>query len=284
MRNTSRLCTIAAAFLAFLPSAEAQYRARSDSSETPLLSFRLGAFAEGTDAAIEVSSIRTSGNPDPSSTDTANHRIDYSVRHVFLGVRGGVHFAPSSARGLEVDVDALVGSLSTALSESIHSLSIHEPQASDQEKHNTSMDEGDLAYGFHLGAWYGLRQALDGLLRIGVDYQFLTGEATFNDERFFGDLIDGDYSFRRHRLTLLCGTQVGSVRPYIGIGFLFYEANLDIEEADDANPRTWEADFEAEDTLFLRLGVEVAGDRLSARADLHLRAEWGFGVMFALRI
>lgn len=249
---------------------------------------KIGVLADGTDMPIEATSVSTVGNPDPNSTDRANHKIDYTVRHVFFGVTLGVHVELPQAPDFEGEMDFLLGSVSTTLTESIHTFSVHEPNAGDQEHRNTAIDEGDLAVGLQLRGWYNLRGIMERWLqdrfRVGLDYQFLTGSATLNDERFFDDLVDGDYTFNRHRFTILLGGDFGFIRPYIGLSFLIYDANLDVEEADRPAPDEWDVDFESEGLFTFRLGAEVSGDRVGGRVEIHTISEWGLGVSLFVKL
>ena len=207
------------AILAFafggLNTAKAQ--GRSGSGDSDPFSFHLGPIAEGTDIRIEVDSISTRGGPDPSNTDQANHNIDYKARHVFAGFAMGIHIEPPALAGFELDADFLLGSMSTALSENIHNMSVHEPGPGNDEEHNTALDEADLAVGIQLRAWYRLQQVRQFRLWAAAEYQFISGWAHFNDERFFDDDIEGDYSFSRHRLTFFVGTRIGIIRPVLGV-------------------------------------------------------------------
>ena len=70
----------------------------------------------------------------------------------------------------------------------------------------------------------------------------------------------------------------------MGFGFLIYDANLDVEEADQNNPEKWDADFEGQDLIVIRLGAEVSDGPIGGRLDVYLLGEWGMGVSLVIKI
>ena len=105
---------------------------------------------------------------------------------------------------------------------------------------------------------------------LGFDYQLLSGLGTVNSDVFFNDTVDGDHTFTRHRIQVLLGAQAGAVRPYLGVGFLMYDGNADLTEAEDA--------------LRLFLGVEFTQGMYGARFDLLLVPRIGVTVGLFVRI
>ena len=241
-----------------------------------------GALADAADLPLEVGGI--SATTDPLTTAAANGNIDYAVRHSFLGVSVGTHLAPPKVAGLEIDGAILLGIATTTLEEDIHEGSVHEPNPGDQARRNVADDDGDFAY----GVWLRGRYAVPGQVRIvgGLDIQYLTGEATFNNARFFGDIVDGDYTFTRLRLTVLGGVRVGLATPYLGLGLLQYDGSFDAREADPTvtTPETWKANFEPTAEFRFLLGVEVQDGRLTGRVEVVLVPELGFAAGFVVRI
>jgi hypothetical protein len=167
--------------------------------------------------------------------------------------------------------------VTTVLTEDIRSGSVYNPSGVMPRVVSTAEDGADIAIGCELKGWYHVQDWLQDYLWVGLGYQFLTGRANFNNNRMFNAPIEGTYTFSRHRVNLLLGSDVGIFRPYVGLGFLIYDANADVETADNMDPWEWDADFESEDLFVLRLGTEAAEGPLSGRVELSLLGEWGLG-------
>lgn len=245
--------------------------------------FQGGLFADHTDLPGEVADITTSGLPGPDTKSEANTEITYRLGHQVLGAMLGVHVAPPAARGLEFEVSLLVASVTTSIGMDADEGSIFVPAGNPTDDFHQSMEDrgGDLGFGALLRGTY----LLQDLVVVGLDLQYLQGKAEINNATFFGDLVDGDYTFSRILVHLLVGVQRGPVQPYLGIGFLQYQGNADLEEANDpTNPDTWDADFEPDGQFRLLLGIQAVERLLGARVELHLLPALGVTVGVFIRI
>jgi len=245
--------------------------------------FQGGLFADSTDIPGEVGSISTTGTPGPDTTSDANMEITYRLGHQVLGALLGVHLAPPAAKGLEFDVSLLFASVTTSIGMDADEGSIFVPAGNPTDDFHQSMQDrgGDLGFGGLIRGTY----TINGLVVVGLDLQYLQGKGSINNETFFGDLVDGDYTFSRILVHALVGVQQGPVRPYLGIGFLQYDGNADLKEANDpTTPDTWDADFEADGQFRLLLGVEAVERLVGARVELHLLPALGVTVAVFVRI
>ncbi len=241
--------------------------------------FQGGLFSDTSSFAAEVGSISTTGTPGPDTESEANTNMSYEIGHQMLGVLLGMHMTPPQVKGLEIEFGVFLGSASMSTELDVDEGSALLPAGNPMDdSHQTMADRnGDLAFGFHLRGLYLIKD----IMIVGLDYQFLSGSGEVNNDVFFNDTVDGDLEFMRHRINLLVGAQLGPVRPYLGLGFLVYEANADLTEADDpTGPDTWDVDFEPKDTFRMFLGAEIVQGILGARFDLHLLP--GIGASFSI--
>ncbi|MCI0342094.1 MAG: hypothetical protein L0216_13285 [Planctomycetales bacterium] len=276
------LCLAAAAVLAGAGTASAQeFDRAADKGAARTVFFQFGGYFDDATSALEVDSITTTGTPGPDNTSDANRRIDYQVRHQLLAAAIGIVAKPKEAKGLEASLSLLLGSMSTVLSESAEEGSIYNPNPGDGNFNDAATDDGSFVFGVLLRGHY----LIENKAFVGIQYSFVTGESEFNDEPFFDNLVDGEYSFTRHRIQLFGGAKVGPAMPYVSIGFLLYESNADLQDADDPTPDTWDADFSPEGQFKLAIGLEGNdGGGVVGRIELMLLAETGVAVFAVVRI
>ncbi|MCI0342634.1 MAG: hypothetical protein L0216_16090 [Planctomycetales bacterium] len=253
---------------------------------------RLGGILEDITMDLEVTKMRSQDpggppNPPPETVADANRRIDYLVHHQLVGAALGVEVAPPAVKGLEGSLAVIFGTVSTALTENVEEGSVHTPNPGDGNFEDTAVDRGFGAFPFAIGFMVRGSYLLKDVLLFGIQYDFLSVEATFNDEPFFGTLIEGDYIASRHRVHVFLGAKAGPARPYLSVGYLLYTATADFQDADDPNPDTWDAEFETESSLRLALGVEMADPAgitgVGGRVEFAFTAELSITILAVIR-
>ncbi len=253
---------------------------------------RLGGLLEDITMDIEVTKMRSQDpggppNPAPETVADANRRINYRVHHSLVAAALGVELAPPAVKGLEASLAVLFGTVSTALTENVEEGSVHTPNPGDGNFEDTAVDRGFGAFPFAIGFMVRGSYLVKDVLLFGVQYDFLSAEATFNDEPFFGNLIEGDYIASRHRVHAFLGAKAGPARPYLSVGYLIYTATADFQDADDPSPDTWDAEFETESAFRLALGVEMADPAgvtgVGGRIEFAFTAEFSITILAVLR-
>ncbi|MCI0340705.1 MAG: hypothetical protein L0216_06070 [Planctomycetales bacterium] len=205
----------------------------------------------------------------PTNHSDGNNGVDYWVRHEMIGVRfGGLYPFPG---GLTLGASLLLGAMETILTEDADA--------------GSYAGRGRLSANLETG--FGLRFALTGRIEPSgqkafgaFTYQLSAAWCDFKDDFFYSDTLEGTYSMLAHRLLFTGGYDLGFVRPFGGIGLLFYNGNADVEESDfavGATKNKW--DIEMQEKLFFRiqLGAEIPGSKgVYARVEIALAGELAY--------
>ncbi len=216
-----------------------------------------------------------SGSQRPNNHSDGNNGVDYWVRHEMIGVRfGGLYPFPS---GLTLGASLLLGAMETILTQDADA--------------GSYAGRGRISANLETG--FGLRFALTGRIEPSgqkasgaFTYQLSAAWTDFKDDVFYSDTLEGTYSMLAHRLSFTGGYDLGFVKPYGGLGLLFYNGNADVEEADfavGATKNKW--DIEMQEKLFFRilLGAEIPGAKGAyARAEIVLAGELAY--LFAVGV
>lgn len=213
---------------------------------------------------------------DPLSASAANNNIDYFTRETFFGLRGFLQVRLPS--DITLGGYLRVGMLTLDLVNEIDPGSVFVGVNGDP-RNETATSWGELAFGFGLEGDVEIQK-----VRLGARWDFLYGTATFKDTRFFDERIDGDYGRLSNRLTARAGYDLDFVTPYFLLGLVFFDGNADLEEANEATPKTFEIGFGAKDVFRLGLGAAFrGGEHVYARVDIAFLAETSLAFSLGLR-
>ncbi|MHC4777907.1 MAG: hypothetical protein ACYTFG_04930 [Planctomycetota bacterium] len=213
---------------------------------------------------------------DPLNDSAANNGIDYFTRETFFGLRGSLEAKIS--KGIFLGGKIRLGALTLDLVNEIDPGSVFVNPNGDP-RNETATSWSTIAFGLGLNGGYDADK-----IRIGIEWDLFYGSAEFEDSRFFDDRIEGDYSILTNRFSATVGYDFGFARPFAGAGLLIYSGSVDLEEPNDATPKTYKADFAAQDIFKLLLGVELMGGKhVWARASISILAETTFELAVGIR-